>query len=316
VASISQKIKKIDYAIYHDPSLFKALLSDCSIKRGLLYSRLGRVIPHRVGIEFELLGHLAINYRKVHPEIKSEKQFSKHFNVYSYSEDLFDVYSRYEGNTELIITDLNEIRVSLTHPLQLSGLYKILIEMKRYCTNPIGGGIHIHVDFSKYSNESNIKIAAGYIKHHLHEVEAIFPEYTGSYNKREVGIKRKGTYVNFSNYKSIEFRIAPLTFDYGTLLDWLIKCSKFVSRVIKECHLKPVSKSDDVKNYHENGNRVQNRFITELNSRSTYISDQYTVTSYSSLNSDHNLWCTYNNLPTNSDGYSSTLDEYHSILGC
>lgn len=247
MASISQKIKKIDYAIYHDPSLFKVLLNDCSIKKGLLYSRLGRVLPHRVGIEFELLGDLAKNYVKLHPEIKSEKQFAKHFNVYKYSEDSFSGTGYTTNEVPLISlpNSLNEVRVSLIHPLQLFGLYRILIEMKRYCENPIGGGIHIHVDFSKYSSEANNKIAAKYIYNNLHEVEAIFPKYVGTYNKRKVGIQHKGTYVNFSRYNSIEFRIAPLTFDYETLLTWIVSCNKFVAKVINKCHLKPASKSNN-----------------------------------------------------------------------
>jgi hypothetical protein len=297
VASISQKIKKIDYAIYHDPSLLKALLNDCSIKKGLLYSRLGRVLPHRVGIEFELLGDLAKNYVKLHPEIKSEKQFAKHFNVYKYSEDTLGTgYTSNEVPFISLPNSLNEIRVSLIHPLQLFGLYRILIEMKRYCENPIGGGIHIHVDFSKYSSEHNNKVAAGYIRNHLHEVEAIFPKYTGNYNKRKVGIQRKGTYVNFSRYNSIEFRIAPLTFDYETLLTWIVGCNKFVSKVITECHLKPRSKCDS----HYNELPI---YINTVNH--SIESDQSDLdNSISSINELYNRWTVVNSVLTNSLDYS------------
>lgn len=301
MASINQKIKKIDYAIYHDPSLFKTLLNDCSIKRGLLYSRLGRVIPHRVGIEFELLGDLANNYIKLHPEIKSKEQFARHFNVYKYSEDSFLSSGIVSDEFVTRPSDLNEIRVSLNHPLQLRGLYRILIEMKRYCENPIGGGIHIHIDFSKYSSNDNNRLAAKYIQNHLHEVEAIFPEYVGTYNKRKVGLQNKGTYVNFSRYNSIEFRIAPLTFDYETLLTWIIKCNKFVSKVINKCHLKPISKPTD-------------QCTEELSMNIDTVSDLERLdqsvlnNSISTINELYSRWTVINRTLTNSLDYSSHND--------
>ena len=69
-------------------------------------------------------------------------------------------------------------------------------------------------------------------------VLSIFPKYTGKYNKREVGIGKKATYLNISNKKSLEFRIAPLSFDYTTVINWVIQCIKFRNKVIHDCRLK------------------------------------------------------------------------------
>lgn len=352
MASINQKIKKIDYAIYHEPNLLPILVQDCSISRGLLHSRLSRVIPRRVGIEFELVGTLYDRYCVDHPELenKGSKFMSKHFGVYDYCEDIgrytsntfFDqaildvenvaaAQSRLSGLINRLATDassitrssfqsrteevafawdrylesrsdmlrsrrmsrrnrrgtqinintntqiqvspysttngsdtpvlgivdddpsvhpspmdvalqdsiFNEIRVSIINGYQLKGLYKIMNLMKQYCEIPVGGGIHIHVDFSKYYCNENNQIAYKYITNRLDEVANIFPEYTGTYNKKRVGLSQKASWVNISNKQSIEFRIAPLTFNYETLLDWIIKVNKFVSKLISECHLKP-----------------------------------------------------------------------------
>jgi len=132
---------------------------------------------------------------------------------------------------------LTEIRVSIKDYTQLKGLYNILNDMKDYCKIPLGGGIHIHVDFHDYFDDKNRKLAIKWMKNHLSRVESIFPKYLGTYNRREVGDTRKGTYVNFSYHKSIEFRIAPLTYNYETLIKWIIGCEKVVSDLINECHL-------------------------------------------------------------------------------
>jgi hypothetical protein len=231
---IAKQIQKIDYAIWHKPTLLPTLVEDKSIKRGLLMSRLNRIIPHRVGIEFELIGDFMRNYSKVHKELKSNDQVKNHFNVLDFSEDWFNYTSRGQ---------MNEVRVSINNSFQLKGLYKILQCLKEYCEIPIGGGIHIHIDISQYSNIENNNILANYIGNRLDDVQDIFPVYTGTYNKRIVGIHQKGTWVNISILNSIEFRIAPLTFEYNELLTWIVKCNKFVSKAIKDCHLKRSTQS-------------------------------------------------------------------------
>lgn len=95
-------------------------------------------------------------------------------------------------------------------------------------------------------------------------MEAIFPEYQGKYNKREVGIRKKGTYVNFSLHDSIEFRIAPLTFEYETLLDWIIKCNKFVSELIYKCHLDSAVRSNESKRVIKRSSRRLSDYLGSL----------------------------------------------------
>ena len=108
-------------------------------------------------------------------------------------------------------------------------------DLPKFCKLHEGGGIHIHVDISKYfplySKEKELQ---KYIERRLQEVISIFPKYTGKFNKRKVGISKKATYLNISNKKSLEFRIAPLSFDYTTIIKQ--QCGKnrlaIVSRII------------------------------------------------------------------------------------
>lgn len=382
MGNISKQIEKINYCIYHHPDLIPTLFKDTSISKGLLYSRLKRIIPRRIGIEFEGYGNFLIPYLKDnYPDFKGSitegfKFIKKKFNLIDYSEDIIggpigedtltqdalvrnynsvnqntqldsigdlpndpdpdgidisvltvtestdddldrflstleltnqpiimsrtpiseDIYSatiynqhiefrlrrmedfilrRYThlnnriehflrrcremmANSEEVLNSitssqevtqsirsepeieevtLTEIRVSIKDYTQLKGLYDILKVMKDYLKIPLGGGIHIHVDWDEYSNVTNRKIAAKWLTNNLSKIEEIFPKYTGEYNKRKVGDQCKGTYVNLSYHKSIEFRIAPLTYNYETLIKWIIGCQKVVSNLINECHL-------------------------------------------------------------------------------
>lgn len=230
--SISKsQLNKIEYAIYHDPRLIPTLMRDCSISKGMLYSRLRRAVPHRVGIEFELEGHLE-QYLKSTPSIESC------YGVLTYEEDdelhSNDQFSYIPEDDNIT---LNEIRISIKDFTQLKGLYLLLEEMKLHCKLPVGGGIHIHVDLSRYINEDNRKIIKNYLTKNLHKLKTIFPKYEGTFNEYEVGDRHKGTYINISRLNTLEFRIAPLTFDYPTLIKWIIGCQKITSEVLRRCHL-------------------------------------------------------------------------------
>jgi hypothetical protein len=116
----------------------------------------------------------------------------------------------------------------------LEGLYDILKEMAKYCSMSDDCGIHIHIDLTKYDTDNQRSEAVKWFNKHLSDVESIFPKYVGNYNKR-VAQKGKGAWVNLSSHGTVEFRIAPLTFDYEVLIVWIVKCSKLVSQMVNEC---------------------------------------------------------------------------------
>lgn len=252
---MSTKNQKVLYAIKNNPLLIGSLLKDTSINKGMIYRELHKAIPCRIGIEFELSGDFRkgfINkYHKgtieTHPvklyeamdhpvpiryNSKDKKSLdyimAKHYGVYEIIADSFKNVSA---------EDLYEIRVSIKDYHQLKGLYKFMQDLPEFCKLHENGGIHIHVDISEYYPIHKPDNIAKYIRNNLKIVSDIFPKYTGHYNKREVGVQRKATYVNMSGKKSLEYRIAPLTFDYNKLITWVIDCVKFRNKIIQSCRL-------------------------------------------------------------------------------
>jgi hypothetical protein len=326
VANTKKIFDKIDYVVRHEPNLLPLLFKDKSIKKGLLQSRLKRVLPCRVGIEFELTGNLSADYIKDHPEIKTQNQFAHHFGVFSYSEDNFDKASS-------CYRTLNEIRVSVAHPNQLKGLYRIMESMKKYCSIPIGGGIHIHVDWSDYVSSMNKLAGIEYVNKHLDEVESIFPKYEGTYNKRRA-YDGKASYVNFSYLNTLEFRIAPLTFEYETLIDWITNCCKFVSKMNRDCKFKRISDSktkfplyQDLSRFLlaadfrpipiSNATSSSGLYIQNTNMQyNNYTHNRYNEYEYEEFYRS-NMLADSNSISTTPDGLDAipgyTLDEYETI---
>lgn len=233
---MNTKAGKIKYAIFHNPDLIPVLKRDTSINQGMLKRLLKKAVPCRIGIEFELSGSFGYSFAKEHNLARRSfsdefnKEITKYYNVHEINCDGFRPYKA---------EDIYEVRISICDYRQLRGLYKFMQDLPRYCKLHENGGIHIHVDLSDYDLSMNHKYeeAIQYTTDNLDKVESIFPKYTGTYNKRGVAHNEKGTYINFSRLHTMEFRIAPLTFDYNTLITWISKCIAFRNEVISNCRL-------------------------------------------------------------------------------
>ena len=171
---------------------------------------------------------------------------------------------------------LTEIRISLENYSQLVGLYRFMQDLNEFCRLHEGGGIHIHVDmsmFKDFQNTKKEKEVFNYIRKRIDDIQKIFPKYTGKYNKKKIGLRTKATWLNISRLNTFEFRIAPLTFDYSTLIKWIHDCVKFRSDVIRHCRLKH--------NYHE---RTVRKVIESIND---YLTERDTrLSDYESRDSD------------------------------
>lgn len=260
---MSTKLTKVRNAIYNNPNLIPVLLRDTSIPKGMIYRELKKVVPCRIGIEFEMSGDFTGRFcEKYNTDKCKNKDLTKFYNV---KEILYDGTHYQQEEIQVASENMNEdflftprssfpldivdydriveIRISIVDFHQLRGLYRFMQDLSEFCRLHEGGGIHIHVDMVDYLKSSKIqKEVASYLKRHINDIIAIFPKYTGKFNRRTIGIQHKRTYLNISRLGTFEFRIAPLTFDYHTLLTWIRGCIKFRNKVICECKLKALNK--------------------------------------------------------------------------
>ncbi len=321
------KIQKIRYAIYNNPLLIGALLKDTSIKKGIIYSELNKVLPCKIGIEFELSGDFRsgfikkyckddFNYKPKNSNISIEDPVKIGKNPID--KRITKFYKVFDINIDKYYDDehLTEVRVCLRDFHQLKGLYLIMQDMVEFCKLHEGGGIHIHVDISMYKlNFKKSKEVQRYIYHRLTDVAKIFPKYTGKYNHREVGIRRKSTWVNISRLNTLEFRIAPLTFNYVDLIKWIHGVVKFRQEVIYYCRLKPNYTPDETVSYDNQDYNSDDLFSADTlvgnidapvgtldNTRSSYVTVHPTTSSaIFNTSTNYSTW--------------QAVSDYHTING-
>jgi hypothetical protein len=155
----------------------------------------------------------------------------KKYDILEYSDDRLRLKSK----------DICEHRISIRNYSQAAGLYKILQDMKKYCTLNPGSGIHLHIDAHKITNHNFIRSGNNqqkiedFLTSKLDTLEDIFGKYTGCYNRKEVRFENKSSWINIRyNMDSIEFRIAPMTFEYETVILWIIQCNQIVKQLHKK----------------------------------------------------------------------------------
>ena len=246
----------------NNPLLIPVLLKDTSINNGFIYNELKKTLPCRIGIEFEAGKSFIKGFNEEHKVKADNKYLTDYYHVKEIKCDKNDSED----------DDIIENRISIRNYKELKGLYRFMQDLSKYCTLHEGGGIHIHVDISSYQlNSKKEQEISYYIKRRLNIIKNIFPKYTGKYNKKTVGIRHKATWVNISNYGSIEFRIAPLTFDYSVLMSWIVKLIKFRNKLINDCNLSLCGFSGIKEVLQEiSGFRINNNDINNLSAYTTY----------------------------------------------
>ena len=250
----------------HNPTLIPALLRDTSVNKGLIYRELRKALPCRIGIEFEMGANFRVGFQKKYNPKATDKDIAQHYGVLEVRCDdtrvSFDQAIRrrneYRRQLEAAHSDPNmdepccsddrhddcdkliESRVSIKDYSQLAGLYKFMQDLPEFCTLHEGGGIHIHIDMSMFPYEHKAKETEihRWLTHRLDEIGSLFPKYKGKYNAKKVGIRSKSTWLNMSGKHTLEFRTPPLTFDYYTLMTWIVGVVKFRNKLIHECQLK------------------------------------------------------------------------------
>ena len=263
----------------HNPTLIPALLRDTSVNKGLIYKELRKALPCRIGIEFEMGASFLKGFQSKYNQPKAtDKEMQEHYGVLETRSDNSSVTlnqaltrrDRVRRQPDDPFMDehadgadpdgLIETRVSIKDYSQLVGLYKFMQDLPEFCTLHEGGGIHIHIDMSMfpYENTNKEKEIHKWITHRLNEVGNLFPIYKGKYNKKVVGIRAKSTWVNISRLHTLEFRTPPLTFDYYTLMSWIVGIVKFRNKLIHECRLRSKLPAKNIA-------ETINQLITDLN---------------------------------------------------
>lgn len=222
----------------------------------MIHSQLKKVLNYRIGIEFELAGNFVRGYYlKYHPEIPIDytrigsdaikDEITMHYGFKDFNPDTTSFKAETSESPSI-----TEIRVSLEDYKSLVGLYNFMNDLNEFCIIHPNGGIHFHLDLTKYFSDSDTKNkhswvqsnpyvsdCMGWVRNRLDRLGSIFPKYTGSYNQKNVAFKSKGNWVNFSRLKTMEVRIAPLTFEYTTIIRWIADLSKFRNEMLNSCGL-------------------------------------------------------------------------------
>jgi hypothetical protein len=281
------------------------------------------MVPYRVGIEFECFGAVG-SYLIKDKKKPSNKEIRDKLGIYDFSED----EHWHNPNDETSDVNLNEVRVSFLGYKQLIHFYKTIMILNKCLIIPAEkGGIHIHID-APFVKEHSHKVVEWFDKNTIQsQILRIFEGYKGTYNSKGAGTS-KGHYVRVAiTYNTIEFRIGHLTFDYDTIIRWVIECSKLVRQCMTELGAKPVvmaktkkpklSAQDDIRtyqfsvgtlsdagqaitaisNHNEELRERVDRLAQENEAMRRYILREAT---YSASNRSSGYWTTYN-----ADSYNS-----------
>ena len=149
--------------------------------------------------------------------------------------------SNFDLNRFQNIPDIMEVDVDITEqrfriPNGLSGLiclYNICNELKVNSELNPDSGHHYHVDMT---NTYHL-ITSDIVKHTrdwmLNELDSW--EYLGKYNARDITFTNNHNWVRFQDsFKTAEFRIGNMTFDYEVIVKRLIHACKIIQRLNKE----------------------------------------------------------------------------------
>lgn len=124
----------------------------------------------------------------------------------------------------------NETRFRIPNGVKgLISLYLTLELLKTQCELNPDSGIHYHIDMT--NNKEYLNTVTNHRNYILGELDSW--GYKGTYNKREIG-EGKSKWVNIRrDFKTLEFRIGEMSFDYNLILHRINHCSQIVYRIVK-----------------------------------------------------------------------------------
>ena len=260
---------KVKYAMLNAPYLLPLYLKE-PYKPQITKTTLQKMLNRSCGIEIECFGSLLWLFRHIfHNTSTTCDRFTlsstvrKYYDIMDFDEDNTWCYDSYDASkNEFYDNEFNEHKIRISDHKQLTGLYNILADMKKHCRLNMDSGIHIHIDitdlfahpsFKRYGEvDSSLvaKFVASYLEPRMDEIEQIFypgSKYLGGYNtSKAITTWKNHKWVAVRHgYNTIEFRIAPMTFEYTDIARWCVELCQLVNKMILSD--KEISKSCNVR---------------------------------------------------------------------
>jgi len=204
------------------------------------------------------------------------------------NEDYTEAYNKFKNIPNIISIHLDNDEQRFQIPPGLNGmicLYEICELLKEYYgLNPLSG-IHYHIDFTKYFS----KVDNSFInKNNNWILNALKSwDYTGTYNSWKCSFNK--TAVKFhGQYKTIEFRIGKMTFDYDHIITKIINCQNITRRLSNKAFKHSVVKSKVIKSDTIDLSNSISGSISSVGSNSTSITA--TTTGYYIPNTIYSIY--------------------------
>lgn len=228
--------KRVKWLAMNQPLTLPSIINDSRFDKRIFIGILHDLIPRRTSIEIECIGRLT-NFKqpgkekhvyKLCADTTSYPELARKYNIHSLLID--------DQHAGFRVTDYDEHNISIINYTQIIGLYNILQDMQKFCSLNTASGCHIHLDLHKtmkLPNYSHNEIATFFTnKCNNGTIESIFGKYPegGMMWIKACGNNHKGNWITTrKDYKSLEFRTAPMTFDYSTIIKWFIAVNKLLN---------------------------------------------------------------------------------------
>ena len=157
--------------------------------------------------------------------------FSTGFEIETFQSKKFDV-TNFTNIPNILHVQVDNDEQRFRIPKGIEGLiclFNISSQLKKNSLLDLQSGIHYHVDFTKYFDNVDDNFIEENENWILTELETW--DYKGTYNSKRVSFHR--CWVRFhQGYKTIEFRIGEMTFDYELLFKRIVHINKIVKKLV------------------------------------------------------------------------------------
>lgn len=175
--------------------------------------------------------------------------YSTGFEIECYCKDNAD-FEMFKNIPDILEADVNtsgEQRFRIPNGIKgLQCLFNVSIALKKEALFNKESGIHYHIDCTDWFDNITSDFLADNSEYILTELDTW--QYKGTYNKRKVVNEGGGVWVRSQRwFKTLEFRIGEMAFDYSTLFKRITHCNDIVRTLKNKAVILPLERyTDDV----------------------------------------------------------------------